>query len=346
MEKQILGSYELRGKLGEGTFGAVYVGTHLVLGRPAAVKILKVAGDKEESDRRLHYFIREARILAQLEHEHIVKIYDAFHTDFGPCIAMEFINGDTLQGVSKNYDLSLGEIASFMAQTLDGLGDAHDGGIVHRDLKPSNILIRTDGHVKLADFGIAAGFGDSYLGTSVTGVGTLPYMSPEQVRGEELDPRSDIWSMGVILYELVTRELPFRGKNAAQLMHSIVTCDHPPLPKECPQWVHEFIAGSLQPAMSDRYLRCSDLARLLPIKTKTIINDEDLNPEDLLKAIVKCLPDRGAWVDKEDLIRRAARLSGVERVGKNIRHQFIKAILRGVRRNILVQNLQGQVSKI
>ncbi len=194
MSSQIVGSYELINEIGNGTFGRVYLAYHRILGRKVAIKVLKPIGDEKELARRLELFIREAKILSELEDDKIVKIYDAFWDDIGPCIALEYVEGENLRDYIKMCDLSISEIASLFGQIVLGLKSMHGKNIIHRDLKPENILIKYDGiQAKITDFGIAFSSEQDELKTrGVDITGTIPYMSPEQLRGDVVDNKTDL----------------------------------------------------------------------------------------------------------------------------------------------------------
>ncbi len=228
---QTIGHYRITSQLGAGGMGVVFLAEDTRLGRPAAIKFLpaELAADLERRQR----FLKEARAASALNHPHVCIVYDVGETTDGlPYIAMEFIEGGSLDAVLKKRRLENAQIVDLAAQVADALDAAHASRIVHRDIKPANISLNDRGQVKVLDFGLAkrlaAATGDSLETTaemqSAEGVvvGTPRYMSPEQALGKDIDHRSDLFSLGVVLYELLTGELPFGGANFAEILNNIV----------------------------------------------------------------------------------------------------------------------------
>lgn len=232
-ELRVLGHYRLLEKIGSGGMGEVYRARDKHLDRDVAVKVLPA---HSQIDPRARQSLRqEALTLSRLNHPNIAQVYD-FDTEAGTdFIVMEFVAGESLAKKLDGGPLSESESLSIAIQTLQGLTAAHSQGIIHRDLKPANLQITPAGCVKILDFGLAQfvrphnfAVTSATTETVETGVsGTLVYMSPEQLLGESLDARSDIWSMGVVLFEMATGQLPFRGKTVAETVDSIL---HAPLP--------------------------------------------------------------------------------------------------------------------
>ena len=214
-----IGKYEIVKLLGRGGMGAVYQAIDPVLERAVALKVMlpEAAGDPEHKQR----FEREARAVARLSHPSVVTVFDlGYHTDGSPYIVMELLRGqDLLARLRQSPALSLEEKVSIVAQVLDGLGHAHKAGIVHRDIKPANVFLTEEGSARIMDFGIA--FWTSSGGTSRTVLGTVGYMSPEQVRGERVDGRSDLFSVGTLLCELLTGRRPFDGETPMATFYRI-----------------------------------------------------------------------------------------------------------------------------
>lgn len=206
---QKLGEFEIKEKLGEGAMASVYLAAQpSVNNRLVALKVIRLDNDHEAGFR--NRFAHEAAIIAQLEHIHILPVYAYGIAGDYAYLAMRWLQGGTLAQVMRNEDLSLERIADILKQVAAGLTYAHKKGIIHRDLKPSNIMLDDAGHAHLTDFGLAKVIqGSQNLTLSGTVVGTPAYMSPEQLRGDPLDRRSDIYSLGVILYNLVVGRLPF-----------------------------------------------------------------------------------------------------------------------------------------
>jgi tetratricopeptide (TPR) repeat protein len=217
--------YRILDEVGHGGMGIVYRAEDLHLNRPVALKFLSANLVQTDSDRKR--FAREARAAAQIAHPNIATVFD-FDEAEDPItkgrrafIAMEFVEGESLKARITRGELPIAEVRSLCVQIANALQSAHRHGIVHRDLKPANVLVNTDGMVKLLDFGIAKLGGD--VGVTEPGrvLGSVAYMSPEQVRGDEVDERTDIWSFGVLLFELLTGTLPFRGEHPPAMMYSI-----------------------------------------------------------------------------------------------------------------------------
>lgn len=206
-------------KIGEGGMGSVYLAVDDLLERQVAIKVLKPAISlQQESMKR---FQSEAVTLARLRHPHITMLYNLMEEDGHWCMVMEFVEGDTLECLLKEKGrLPAAEVLSWIIQALDGLQHAHARGVIHRDLKPSNLMLSGEKEVKIMDFGIARMIGDSRMTKVGQVIGTPHYISPEQVKGQAGDCRSDIYSMGVVLYELLTGELPFPGESEFDVMQA------------------------------------------------------------------------------------------------------------------------------
>jgi eukaryotic-like serine/threonine-protein kinase len=222
---QKISHYEILEQLGEGGMGIVYKARDLALNRMVALKFLpdRASTAPEETAR----FIQEAQAAAALNHPNICTIYGIEEFDGTHFIAMEFVDGRTLQ--SKKTSLSPKQAIDIGIQIAEGIAAAHEQGIVHRDIKPENIMLRKDGSVVVMDFGVARLRGASRLTKEGSTVGTVGYMSPEQVQGFDADHRSDLFSLGVILYELLAGRSPFRGVHAAAITYEIVHVGPPPL---------------------------------------------------------------------------------------------------------------------
>jgi eukaryotic-like serine/threonine-protein kinase len=274
-----LSHYKLLKKLGAGGMGEVYLAEDFKLGRKVALKVLPpdVARDRK----RLTRFLQEARLAANLNHPNICVIYEVSGGGGGaetaekPFIAMEFLEGETLAEKIRAGELSLAEILEIAVQIADALDEAHTRGVIHRDIKSANIIINRRGHAKVLDFGLAKTTGaaadDEISGEAETQakteagmlVGTVPYMSPEHALGKRLDGRTDLWSFGVLLYEMATGgALPFRGATQAAVFNSILH-ENPPPPSEINENVSPELEGIifklLEKDRDFRYQTASDL---------------------------------------------------------------------------------------
>ena len=231
-----LSHYAIMRKLGQGGMGEVFLAEDTQLGRRVAIKLLRPETISDEHARKR--LVREARAAATLDHPNICSIYEVGEADGCSFIAMQYVEGETLDARIKSKPLELKESLTIAAQIADGLAEAHSHGIIHRDIKPGNIMITSRGQAKVMDFGLARVIAEaveseaetqSLLTTPGTIVGTMPYMSPEQVRDEVLDGRSDIFSFGVVLYEMLTGRQPFSAESPAATLSAILTRDPLPL---------------------------------------------------------------------------------------------------------------------
>ena len=264
-----LGRYEVVSELGKGAMGIVYLAKDPVIGRLVAIKTIRSSGgDEEDTQEFRERFVREAQTAGILSHPNIVTIHDIgedaeTQTSF---IAMEYIEG-------KNLKMLLGEktkfpfeqISEMIAEIAEALDYAHRKGIIHRDVKPANVIITTDGKVKITDFGIAK-IASSNLTTTGQFLGTPNYMSPEQVSGAPVDGRSDLFSLGVVLYELLTSRKPFQGDNLTAISYKIVHEDFTPpadLSPDVPTEFNEIVARAMAKDPWNRYQRGKDLALAL-----------------------------------------------------------------------------------
>jgi serine/threonine protein kinase/Tol biopolymer transport system component len=213
--------YRILDRLGGGGMGVVYKAVDLRLDRPVALKFLSSQrGAAEEHKRR---FIREARAASALDHPNICAVYEIDETPDGALfIAMALCEGETLRDRLARGPLPVGDAVAIAEQVAAGLARAHSRGIVHRDVKPANVIVAPDGRVKLVDFGIAKLADQSRLTRAGSTVGTAGYMSPEQLHGEEPDPRTDVWSLGVVIYEMVTGHSPFEAESETEMVKAIL----------------------------------------------------------------------------------------------------------------------------
>jgi tetratricopeptide (TPR) repeat protein len=258
---QTVSHYKIVEKLGEGGMGVVFKAEDLKLDRFVALKFLprEMSGDADTKTR----FVHEAKSASALDHPNICTIHEIDETPDGQTfIVMPCYEGETLTDKLGKGQLDIAEAVDIVSQVASGLAKAHDKGIVHRDIKPGNILLTTDGHVKLVDFGLAKLTGRTRVTKTGTVIGTVGYMSPEQALGKDLDARTDVFSMGVVLYELLAGRLPFRGEQDAALLYSIVHEDPQPLLEyrsDVPEALVHIIERTLEKDVEDRYQNAAEL---------------------------------------------------------------------------------------
>jgi serine/threonine-protein kinase len=255
----MVGEYRLIDFLGEGGMGEVYRAVHEKLGRVAAIKVLTSAARREPGF--VHRFFNEARIQASLQHTNIAALYDFMEVGGQPCIIMEYVDGVTLCDRVRPYGpLPTSEALRIFSAVADAISYIHAHGVIHRDIKSNNIKIGTSGQVKLLDFGIAKGNASPGLTETGSVVGTLEYLSPEQLATGAADQRSDIWALGVLLYEMMTGHVPFEASTIGALCQKINFVDYPPVKQlnpAAPADVASVIARCLKKNPADRYQSAS-----------------------------------------------------------------------------------------
>ena len=208
--------YEIIKNIGEGGMANVYLAQDTILDRKVAVKVLR--GDLASDDKFIRRFQREALSVSNLSHPNIVEVYDVGEEDGSHYIVMEYIEGKTLkQLLKKRESLTLTEVIDIMTQLTDGISHAHESYIIHRDIKPQNIMIEDDGRIKITDFGIAMALNATQLTQTNSVMGSVHYLPPEQASGKGATVKSDIYSLGILMYELLTGNVPFKGDNAVEI---------------------------------------------------------------------------------------------------------------------------------
>jgi serine/threonine protein kinase len=278
MVGQTIKHYKIEKLLGKGGMGVVYQAQDLKLNRPVALKVLKP--ELTSNQDRVRRFLQEARSAAAIQHPAIAQVYDIDEVEGTTFIAMEFVEGVTVSQLISNQELDLTGSVEIALQAAEGLSKAHRSKMIHRDIKSDNIMVTRDGHAKILDFGLAkllqadtesAGTHTwpnqtrTQTAHTMTGtvMGTIAYMSPEQARGQDLSYTSDVFSLGIVLYEMVTGELPFKGDSPLDTMHAIAFDEVRPITvirKNLPPELHRIISRCLRKRPEDRYTDSGELA--------------------------------------------------------------------------------------
>ncbi len=357
----VISHYKILEKLGSGGMGEVYLARDTKLNRRVALKFLTAQYASDKDFRRR--FKREAQAAAALNHPNIVTVYEVAEYEGRPYMAMEYVEGRSLKELIAEKKLSVEEVIDIAVQMCDALAKAHAADIIHRDIKSQNVLIDKDGRVRVLDFGLVKLKREMMLTQVGTVVGTVAYMSPEQARGEEVDHRTDIWSLGVVLYETITGEMPFRGEHDQAVIYSILNTDprpiasfHLKLPTELEDIVHKSLARSVR----ERYQKTEDLlADLTSLRdafksgsTRTLRATTGPSPS------IAVLPFKNLSADKEqdyfcdgvaeEIISALTRLEGLRVVARTSAFSFRgeKRDIREIGRKLNVGSvLEGSVRK-
>ena len=278
--QKINARYEVIKSIGEGGMANVYLAYDTILDRRVAVKVLR--GDLSNDEKFVRRFQREALSASSLSHPNVVEMYDVGEDNGIYYIVMEYIEGKTLkQLIKKRGALTLSEAIDIMLQITDGISQAHDSYIIHRDLKPQNIMIKEDGTIKITDFGIAMALNSTQLTQTNSVMGSVHYLPPEQASGKGSTIRSDIYSMGILFYEILTGNLPFKGENAVEIALKQMRDEIPSVRKQnpaIPQSVENVILKATAKNPKNRYSDSKEMhADLL-----TVLNDDRMNEPKLV----------------------------------------------------------------
>ena len=285
---RVVGSYRILSLLGTGGMGEVYLAQDTTLDRKVTLKFLPDFMREDPTARRR--FVREAKLAAALDHPFICKIYETGEAEQGPYIAMEYLEGTTLKERLSQGAFSVKGAVQTALEITEALEAAHRHDIVHRDLKPANIMLTGEGHVKIMDFGLAKRVAMEGQDQEITAVltetgstlGTVPYMSPEQVRGQQVDTRSDIFSFGVVLYEMLTGVHPFQKKTLADTANAILSHNPAPLNRyteDIPELLQHTVRKMLAKAVDRRFQSIHDvridLEEVLNTQTRETVSETE-----------------------------------------------------------------------
>jgi len=298
----VISHYKIIKKIGSGGMGVVYKAQDTKLKRTVALKFLRpqALGSEEEKTR----FVHEAQAAAALDHPNICTVYEIDEAEGHTFISMACIEGQSLKDRIASAPLKLDEVIDIAIQVASGLQEAHEKGIIHRDIKSANIMLTEKGQTKIMDFGLAKLAGGMQLTKTGTTMGTVAYMSPEQARGEEVDHQTDIWSLGVVLYEMVTGQMPFKGEHEQAVIYSILNSDPQPitgLRTGVPMELDRVIAKILGKSADERYPHINDILVDLRSLRKTL-ESEALKDQDATTKThpsIAVLPFTNLSVDKE-----------------------------------------------
>jgi len=320
MEGRTVSHYRIRERLGGGGMGMVYKATDERLGRTVALKFLPP--DLTRDDEARQRLIQEAKTASSLDHPNICTIHDIDSTPEGQLfIAMAFYNGETLKKRIARGPLAIQEVIDFSMQVAHGLAKAHEAGIIHRDIKPANLMVTRDGVVKIVDFGIAKLTAGTNSTRTNTIIGTAAYMSPEQINGETVDRRTDIWSTGVVIYEMLAGKPPFRSEHPLTLMNEIAT--HDPVPVESlrsdvPEDLAQTVARAMRKARDERQVSGEELAQelgecwtktTLPVVPNKSLRGSLMRPKAVAAGLIVliCLGAAAGWFIYREVKYRWAR---------------------------------------
>lgn len=300
-----LGRYEIISELGQGAMGVVYKATDPLIDRIVAIKTINLGLAQDEKEEYEGRFYQEAKAAGRLSHPNIVTIYDVGKSGEVAYIAMEFLQGREIRDVLDDGEvLPVAQTLDIVSQVAFGLAYAHEHGIVHRDVKPSNIMMIRDGHVKITDFGIARMESASVRTQTGMVLGSPKYMSPEQVMGKVIDQRSDIFSLGVMLYEMLTGKAPFVGENVNAIMYQTLNGIPPPpstLNPGVPDMLNFIVAKALAKSLDDRYQNAKDLANDLRACRENLPRASDSNAAAKSPASTRAaLPEASSLVARVD----------------------------------------------
>lgn len=337
VEGTLVSHFRLVRRIGAGGMGEVYLADDEQLGRRVALKFLpsQMSNDVDLKNR----FIREARAAAKLSHPNIITIHEVGEFNGRPYFAMEYVEGKSLYEIAHGGLHKMSHLLALATQIAEGLRRAHEQGIIHRDVKSANIIVDADNRARILDFGLAAVLGSEKITRDGSTVGTVAYMSPEQIRGQAVDQRSDLFSFGIVLYELIAGRTPFKRDSDAATMHAISTETADPLARfkaNVSPALQQVVDKALQKDMSMRYQTAADLASDLK-RIQSEISTPSISSMPAGKPVLAVLPfDNLGAVDREyfadgitdEVIARLARLKELSVIAHASASQYKKSSKR------------------
>ena len=294
---QKIAHYKILEELGGGGMGVVYRAEDTKLGRPVALKV--VTAGRSVSEKEKTRLLREAQSAAALRHPNICTVYEIGEDRGVPFISMEFLPGDSLEAIVERGPVEITRALDIAVQIAQGLQAAHDSDIVHRDIKSANVMVGDDGQVTILDFGLAKLAGSAQTKERIA-IGTVAYMSPEQTRGEAVDYRTDIWALGVCLYEMIAGRVPFRGDHDSIIVYQIANQDPPPLIDlglNVPESVTRIIGKALEKDRSERYRLVDQMLADMKVSLKEM--KTGIEQSAVTRPSIAVLPFTNMSVDKE-----------------------------------------------
>jgi len=330
-----IGKYDVTGILGRGGMGVVYKATDPFLDRLVAIKMM--TSGYADNPELLKRFFREAQATGNLQHANIVTVYELGDHDGNPYLVMEFLEGESLDSIITSHkQLTLLEKINFIIEVCQGLGYAHQRGIVHRDIKPANLMVSMEGKVKIVDFGIAH-LGDKSVTRTGQIMGSISYMAPEQLNGNAVDPRTDIFATGVVLYQLITYTAPFDGENTASTLLKILHEPPPPLKNFLsgyPQALDAILLKALAKSRDERYFSADDFA----------LDLVQLQGQLRHKLVSKQLEEAAVLIEKADLYKARDQLLQVLKIDRQSTQANL--LLREVQQRIQREEISQQVRQL
>ncbi len=354
MSNKTISHYKILEKIGEGGMGVVYEAEDTKLRRTVALKFLpkELTTDPEARER----FIQEAQAAGALDHSNICTVYEIDEVDGQTFIVMAYIEGQNLKDRLKSGFLEIEDALEIVIQVADGLREAHEKGIIHRDIKPANIMLTAKGQAKIMDFGLAKLAWGVDLTKTATIMGTVAYMSPEQAKGEKVDHRTDIWSLGAMLYEMLSGERPFKVTHDQAVLYAILNGNPIPITtirKEIPQELEKIIKKSLEKDPKNRYGDISDmLADLKSVSRISLSTMSDIPSIAVLPFVnMSADPENEYFSDglAEDLINALTKITDLHVVARTSSFAFKgeKVDIREIGQKLNVDHLlEGSVRKV